>query len=73
MEFFLQEIKHLPGAFVYSLLGVAILVLSFNIWDWMTPYNLWKELVEKNNIALAIVVGAMAIGISIIISSAIRG
>ncbi|PTY01463.1 DUF350 domain-containing protein [Verrucomicrobia bacterium LW23] len=73
MEYFIQEIKHLPGALAYSLLGVAILVISFNVWDKLTPYDLWKELVEKNNIALAIVVGAMAIGLSIIISSAIRG
>ena len=36
------------------------------------PYHLWKEIVDEKNSALAIVVGAMAIGISIIISAAIR-
>jgi uncharacterized membrane protein YjfL (UPF0719 family) len=40
--------------------------------DRLTPYHLWKEIVDEKNAALAIVVGAMAIGISIIISAAIR-
>jgi uncharacterized membrane protein YjfL (UPF0719 family) len=40
--------------------------------DRLTPYHLWKEIVDEKNTALAIVVGALAIGISIIISAAIR-
>ena len=65
------------GAFinslVYTILGVVIFWLSFVIVDKITPYNLWKELVEEKNVALAIVVGAMCLGIAIIVGAAIHG
>ena len=66
-----------PGAFfgsiLYALIGVAIFWLTFVIIDKITPYDLWGEIVEKHNVALAIVVGAMALGISIIVEAAIHG
>ncbi len=65
------------GAFVsslvYSFVGVFIFWISFLIIDRLTPYHLWKELVEEKNVALAIVVGAIAIGICIIVAAAIHG
>ena len=66
-----------PGAFfgsiLYALIGVAMFWLSFLIIDKLTPYDLWAELVEKQNMALAIVVGAMSLGISIIVAAAVVG
>jgi putative membrane protein len=66
-----------PGAFfgsiLYALIGVAIFWLCFVIIDKITPYNLWEELVEKQNVALGIVVGAMALGVSIIVAAAVHG
>ncbi|HXE50865.1 MAG TPA: DUF350 domain-containing protein [Ramlibacter sp.] len=66
-----------PGAFfgsiLYALIGVVVFWLSFVIIDKLTPYNLWEELVEKQNVALGIVVGAMALGISIIVAAAVHG
>lgn len=66
-----------PGAFfgsiLYALIGVLVFWLCFLIIDKFTPYELWKELVEKQNIAVAIVVGAMALGISIIVAAAVVG
>jgi len=50
----------------------VIFVLSFLILDKMTPYSLWKEIREERNTALAILVGAMSIGLSIIIASAVH-
>ncbi len=40
--------------------------------DWITPYHLWKEIVEEKNIALAILVGAMSLGICVIIAAAVH-
>ncbi len=60
------------NAIIYAILGVVILVLSFALWDKITPYDLWKEIVEKNNTALAIFSGLMALGIAIIIASAVH-
>lgn len=62
----------LVGSLLYSIIGVIIFWISFIIIDKLTPYQLWKEIVEDHNTALAIVVGSMAIGICIIIASAIH-
>ena len=66
-----------PGAFfgsiLYALIGVLVFWLSFVVIDKLTPYNLWEELVEKRNVALGIVVAAVALGISIIVAAAVHG
>lgn len=61
------------GSILYALIGVVIFWLSFLILDKITPYKLWEELVEKQNLALGIVVGAMALGICLIVAAAIHG
>lgn len=61
------------GSILYALIGVLVFWISFVIVDKITPYDLWGEIVEKKNTALAIVVGAMAIAIGLIVSAAIHG
>ena len=60
------------GSIVYALLGVVIFWLCFIIIDKITPYDLWLEIVEKHNRALALVVAAMCLGVSIIVAAAIH-
>ena len=62
----------LAGSLLYSLIGVLVCWISFVVIDKLTPYDLWGEIVEKKNVALAIVVGAMCLGIAIIVASAIH-
>ncbi len=57
---------------LYALLGVAIFCVAFFAVDRLTPFQLWKELVEKQNTALAIVVGFFALGICVIVAAAIH-
>lgn len=61
------------NAVVFAFLGVIIFGVSFFVIDLLTPYQLWKEIVEEKNSALAIVVGAMSLGICLIIAAAIHG
>ena len=63
---------YILNAIVYSALGILIFVAAFVIIDRMTPYHLWKEIVQEHNIALAILVGAMSIGMCIIIAAAVH-
>jgi putative membrane protein len=58
---------------LYSAIGIVIYVVGFVVLDRITPYHLWQEINEKQNTALAILVGAMAIGLAMIISAAIHG
>lgn len=60
------------AALVYATLGLVVFGVAFIVVDRLTPYHLWKEIIDEKNSALAIVVGAVAIGISIIVASAIR-
>jgi uncharacterized membrane protein YjfL (UPF0719 family) len=64
-------LNHLVAASVYALLGILLFVLAFFLVDRMTPGTLWKEIIEEHNTALAVIVGAMSIGVSIIIAAAI--
>ena len=63
---------YLLNAIVYSILGIIIFVLAFVVVDKMTPYDLWREICENRNTALAIMVGAMSIGVCIIIAAAVH-
>src|SRR5580658_6474429 len=60
------------SALAYAFIGILIFILSFVIIDKATPYHLWKEIVQEHNMALAILIGAMSIGICIIIAAAIH-
>lgn len=61
------------GSMLYAFIGVGVFWVCFVVVDKITPYNLWEEIVEKKNVALAIVVGATAISIGQIVAAAIHG
>jgi len=69
----LINIKYIVASLLYSFLGIIILIVSFWVVEKITPENLWKEILEKQNMALAIIFAAFIIAIAIIISSAING
>jgi len=54
------------------LIGVGIFGLCFWIVDKLTPYDLWGEIVERQNKALGLVVAAISLGICIIVAAAIH-
>jgi putative membrane protein len=58
---------------LYSLLGILVFVVSFVLVDKLTPGELWAEIIERQNVAVAVLAGAVAIGISSIIAAAVHG
>jgi len=46
--------KAFAASIVYSLLGIVILVVSFYLFNKLTPGTLRKEIIEDHNNALAI-------------------
>jgi putative membrane protein len=64
---------YLVNSLVFSLLGVAVFWLAFILIDKMTPYNLWREIVQERNLPLAIIVAALCLSIGLIVASAIHG
>jgi len=68
------SLKYLVSAVIFAGVGLAVYVIGFVLLDILTPKaNIWKELIEKQNVALAIFLGSLAYGIATIIASAIHG
>jgi len=63
---------YVVNALIFAFLGIFIFVIAFLILDKMTPYDLWKEVCEQRNMALAILLGAMSLGLCIIIAAAVH-
>lgn len=54
---------------VYSIIGIVMAVIGFKVVDWLTPGDLAEDVAHKENRALAILAGAMILGVCIIIAS----
>ena len=65
-------VKNIEAALVFALIGIVVFVGAFVIIDRLTPYDLWREIVQEKNMALAVLIGAMSIGICIIIAAAVH-
>jgi uncharacterized membrane protein YjfL (UPF0719 family) len=59
------------AAALFAALGVLLFLASFWVIDRLFPYTLWKEIIEEHNTALAVLLGFMLLGLSIIIAAAI--
>lgn len=73
MEFQFLNLAAVFSSIVFAFIGVVVFGLCFVIIDKLTPYQLWLEIVEKQNMALGMVVAALCLGISIIVAAAIHG
>ncbi len=68
------DMHYVVAALVFSLIGLAVFAVAFMLIEVLTPkVEVWKEIAEKQNIALAIFLGSVALGIAYIIGSAIHG
>jgi putative membrane protein len=58
---------------LYTFLGLVLFAIAFFIMGKATPFSLRKEIEEDQNIALAIVMGSVIIGIAMIVVAAVSG
>lgn len=56
----------------YALLGLGLFIISYIIIDKLTHFSLHEEIADKKNVAVAILIGSVAISLAILISSVIR-
>ena len=68
-----QLFPHLLAAIIFAALGLVAFCASLWVISKITPFSLRKELEEDQNTAVGIIIGAMIIGMSIIIAAAIHG
>lgn len=65
-------LQNMQAALAFAAIGIAVFIAAFVVIDKLTPYDLWKEIIEDNNVALAVLLGAMSIGLCIIIAAAVH-
>lgn len=66
--------NYVLNALLFSAVGVGFFALCFGVLEFFTPrVDLWQELTEKQNVALAVFLGAVMLGIALIIGSAVHG
>lgn len=63
----------LLAVIVFSLVGIAFFIGCLYLIERITPFSVHHEIIEEHNTSLGIVVGAIIIGMSLIISSALLG
>ena len=63
---------YLLNAIIYAAAGIVIFLIAFAAIGRIAPYPLWKEIVENQNVALAILIGAISIGLCTIIAAAMH-
>ena len=65
--------RHLLAAVVFSVVGIVVFFVSLLLMEKLTPFSIIKEIGDEHNVALAIIVGAIVLGIAIIVAAAIVG
>ena len=58
---------------IFVAIGLVVFAIAFFIVVLVAPFSVKKEIEEDQNTALAIIIGALIIGVALIISAAIQG
>lgn len=61
------------ASLAYSFLGIFVFLITFVVVDILTPAKLRVEIIDKGNTAVAVLAGAGALSIAIIVAAAIHG
>ncbi|OYP38170.1 DUF350 domain-containing protein [Rhodopirellula sp. MGV] len=64
---------HVLAAVIFSVIGIIVLGVCILVMEKLTPFSIYHEIVEEHNQALGTIVGAIVLGISLIIAAAILG
>lgn len=62
----------LINAVIFACLGVLIFFAAFGIVRKIVPGDLWKEVIEQRNTALAVLAGLMCVALAIIIAATLH-
>ncbi len=58
---------------IFVAIGLVVFAIAFFIVVLVAPFSVKKEIEEDQNTALAIIIGALIIGVAMIIAAAIQG
>ena len=58
---------------IFVAIGLIVFAIAFLIVVLVAPFSVKKEIEDDQNVSLAIIIGAIIIGVAMIISAAIQG
>ena len=58
---------------IYTIFGVVVFALAFWAMVKISPFSIRKELEEDHNVAMAVLMAAVILGLAIIIAAALHG
>lgn len=64
-------LKGLLDTVIYSVVGIILMAAGFFLINLITPFSVKKEIEEDQNTSLGIIIGAVIIGIAIIVAAVI--
>lgn len=65
--------KHFLATLAFAGIGLVIFALAFWVMNAVAPFSIRKEIEEDHNMALAVLMASVIIGISLIIMGALIG
>ena len=63
----------LASTVIFVAIGLIVFALAFGVVVLVAPFSVKKEIEEDQNVSLAVIIGAVIIGVAMIISAAIQG
>ncbi|MCX5744197.1 MAG: DUF350 domain-containing protein [Proteobacteria bacterium] len=72
-----MKLENLSGNVITTVtfagIGLAVFAVAFYLMTKIAPFSVRKEIEEDQNVALAVIMAGVIIGVSLIISAAISG
>jgi putative membrane protein len=66
-------IRAIVASVVFSAIGLLMFSIAWRAIQWLSPFSIRKEIEGDQNTAVGIVIGAIMLGLAIIIAAAIHG
>ena len=68
-----QLVNLVVTTLVFAIMGIILFALAFFVIVKVSPFSTRKEIEEDQNVALAIIIGSVIIGIALIVAAAVHG
>ncbi len=66
-------IRAIVASVLFSAIGLVMFGIAWRTIQWLSPFSIRKEIEGDQNTAVGIVIGAIMLGLAIIIAAAIHG
>ena len=66
-------VRGIIGSLLFTGVGLIAFIVAYKVIEKVMPFSLRKELEEDQNVAVGVLMGAMMLGLAIIIAAAIHG